>query len=103
MYGGSSTEHRAHGAAFRLQFEAMRWARESGCLRYDLWGIPKDDPRSIGEDGERVARTKGDDWRGLYRFKVGFGGEVITYPPTLERRYRPVAAFLTRRLSVTPR
>ncbi|HKG25505.1 MAG TPA: peptidoglycan bridge formation glycyltransferase FemA/FemB family protein, partial [Thermomicrobiales bacterium] len=65
MYGGSSTEHRAHGAAFRLQFEAMRWARERGCARYDLWGIPKEDPSSTEERGERVAGTKGDDWRGL--------------------------------------
>lgn len=99
MYGGSSTQHRAHGAAFRLQFEAMRWAREAGCVRYDLWGIPNDDPSSIDERGERVAGTRGDDWRGLYKFKVGFGGEILTYPPTLERRYHPVAAFVTRRLS----
>lgn len=103
MYGGSSTEHRAHGAAFRLQFEAMKWARESGCVRYDLWGIPRDNPGSGEEQGERVAGTKGDDWRGLYKFKIGFGGEVETYPLTLERRYLPVAAFLARRLNVAPR
>src|SRR5262249_2720685 len=72
MYGGSSTQHRAHGAAFRLQFEVMRWAREAGCVRYDLWGIPAGDPPSTGEAGSRVATTRGDDWRGLYKFKVGF-------------------------------
>jgi lipid II:glycine glycyltransferase (peptidoglycan interpeptide bridge formation enzyme) len=103
MYGGSSSEHRAHGAAFRLQFEAMRWARESGCARYDLWGIPKEDPSPTEERGERVAATKGEDWRGLYKFKIGFGGDVVTYPPTLERRYQPVAAFIARRLNVAPR
>lgn len=103
MYGGSSTEHRAHGAAFRLQFEAMRWAREEGCTRYDLWGIPTGDPASTGEAGSRVAGTRGDDWRGLYKFKVGFGGEVVVYPPTLERRYHPVAAFLARRAHAVQR
>jgi lipid II:glycine glycyltransferase (peptidoglycan interpeptide bridge formation enzyme) len=103
MYGGSSTEHRAHGASFRLQFEAMRWGRERGCARYDLWGIPKEDPSSTQERGERVAGTKGDDWRGLYKFKIGFGGEVVAYPPTLERRYQPIAAFLARRLDAAPR
>src|SRR5699024_11275249 len=50
MYGASSTEHRAHGASFLLQFEAMRWARERGCSRYDLWGIPKVDPKSLRAD-----------------------------------------------------
>ncbi|MEA2585252.1 MAG: hypothetical protein QOF33_3337 [Thermomicrobiales bacterium] len=104
MYGASSSEHRAHGAAFRLQFEAMRWARELGCHRYDLWGIPAEDPVTTGEQGgERVAATRGDDWRGLYRFKVGFGGEIVSYPPTLERRYHPMTAFLARRVYSTPR
>ncbi len=103
MYGGSSTKHRAHGAAFRLQFEAMRWAREAGCVRYDLWGIPTDDPSTGDEKGARVAGTRGDDWRGLYKFKIGFGGDILSYPSTLERRYHPVAAFVARRLSVSPR
>jgi peptidoglycan pentaglycine glycine transferase (the first glycine) len=99
MYGASSTEHRAHGAAFRLQFEAMRWARGLGCARYDLWGIPMVDPATTAEpSGESVARTRGDDWRGLFRFKTGFGGEIVSYPPVLERRYHPVAAFVARRV-----
>jgi lipid II:glycine glycyltransferase (peptidoglycan interpeptide bridge formation enzyme) len=98
MYGGSSTVHRAHGAAFRLQYEAMRWARDFGCSRYDLWGIPAEDPITTGEQGDRVAGTRGDDWRGLYKFKVGFGGDAVVYPPTLERRYHPLAAFLARRV-----
>jgi lipid II:glycine glycyltransferase (peptidoglycan interpeptide bridge formation enzyme) len=97
MYGASSTVHRAHGAAFLLQYEAMRWARDSGCTRYDLWGIPERDPEQTHEHGDRVSGTKGDDWRGLYRFKIGFGGEIVTYPPTLEKRYRPILSYLVRR------
>lgn len=99
MYGASSTRHRAHGAGFFLQFEAMRWARERGCLRYDLWGIPEEDPPSTaGEDGGGVAGTRADDWRGLYEFKVRFGGEIVAYPPALERRYRPLLAAVARRV-----
>lgn len=98
MYGGSSTVNRAHGAAFLLQFEAMRWARDRGCRRYDLWGIPAVDPVSTADAGERVATTRGDDWRGLFRFKTGFGGEIVSYPATLERRYRPALAWLARRV-----
>jgi lipid II:glycine glycyltransferase (peptidoglycan interpeptide bridge formation enzyme) len=97
MYGASSTTHRAHGAAFALQFEAMRWAREHGCKTYDLWGIPNSDPQTAHADGTRVAGTKGDDWSGLYKFKVGFGGEIVSYPPTLERRYHPFISFAVRR------
>lgn len=101
MYGASSTEHRAHGAAFFMQFEAMRWAREQGCTTYDLWGIPETDPDTTGhESNTAVAGTKGDDWRGLYRFKTGFGGEIVTYPPTLERRYLPVLPWAARKLGV---
>jgi lipid II:glycine glycyltransferase (peptidoglycan interpeptide bridge formation enzyme) len=98
MYGGSSTEHRAHGAAFRLQFEAMRWAREARCVCYDLWGIPAAGAPSTSEQESHVAGTRGNDLRGLYKFKVGFGGETVVYPPTLERRYHPVAALLARRI-----
>lgn len=100
MYGASSTEHRAHGGAFALQFEAMRWAREHGALKYDLWGIPHEDPISTSEDDmKRVAGTRGNDWRGLFKFKTGFGGEVITYPPTLERRYNRLLAFAAKRFN----
>jgi lipid II:glycine glycyltransferase (peptidoglycan interpeptide bridge formation enzyme) len=98
MYGASSSEHRGHGAAFLLQFEAMRWAREAGCAKYDLWGIPMVDPTTMTDTGTTLAGTKGDDWRGLYRFKTGFGGEIVTYPPTLERRYSVLGSFVARRL-----
>lgn len=98
MYGASSTTHRAHGAAFALQFEAMRWARKHGCETYDLWGIPDQNPKTAHADGTRVAGTKGDDWSGLYKFKVGFGGKISEYPSTLERRYHPFVSFAVRRL-----
>jgi lipid II:glycine glycyltransferase (peptidoglycan interpeptide bridge formation enzyme) len=101
MYGASSTQHRADGAAFLLQFEAMRWARELGCDTYDLWGIPEEDPDKVSSDeATAIAGTRGDDWRGLYRFKTGFGGEIVTYPPVLERRHRPVLPWLARKLNI---
>lgn len=100
MYGGSSTKHRAHGAAFYLQFEIMRWARERGSTRYDMWGIPAHDPNSsVAESGVKLASSHGDDWRGLHEFKVRFGGDQVRYPPVLERRYHPFVGALARRLS----
>lgn len=101
MYGASSTEHRAHGASFLLQFEAMKWARELGCARYDLWGIPKVDPESLrAADNSSIAGSKGEDWRGIYRFKTGFGGEIVTYPLTMERRYVPILPGIVRRMGI---
>jgi peptidoglycan pentaglycine glycine transferase (the first glycine) len=97
MYGGSSTMHRSHGAAFVIQFEAMGWARDRGSKRYDLWGIPAQDPPPSDEGTEHVSGSKGDDWRGLYKFKTGFGGEIVLYPSTLERRYSPILSFIARR------
>lgn len=101
LYGASSTEHRSHGAGVALQFEAMKWAREHGATVYDLWGIPAVDPDTVTNDiADKIAGSKGKDWRGLYRFKTGFGGEKVTYPQTLERRYLPGLPWLARRLGV---
>ena len=98
MYGASSTKHRAHGAAFLLQFDAMRWARDAGCERYDLWGIPLQDPDIVHEDGTRFATSRGEDWRGIYRFKTGFGGEIVSFPEPIERRYNRVLSVLAHRV-----
>lgn len=101
MYGASSTEHRGHGAAFLLQFEAMKWSRDRGCDYYDLWGIPMVDPDSVtSDDKSSIAGTKGEDWRGIFRFKTGFGGEIINLPETAERQYIPGLPWLARKLGV---
>jgi lipid II:glycine glycyltransferase (peptidoglycan interpeptide bridge formation enzyme) len=103
LYGASSTEHRAHGAGLAIQFEAMKWAREGGATVYDLWGIPRQDPDSTTtDDHTRIAGTHGKDWRGLYRFKTGFGGDIVGYPDAVERRYLPVVPALARRLGLIP-
>jgi lipid II:glycine glycyltransferase (peptidoglycan interpeptide bridge formation enzyme) len=102
LYGASSTEHRAHGAGLAIQFEAMKWARERGSRVYDLWGIPRVDPDATPDGSARIAGTSGADWRGLYRFKTGFGGDIISYPEPVERRYIPVLPALARRLGVIP-
>jgi lipid II:glycine glycyltransferase (peptidoglycan interpeptide bridge formation enzyme) len=96
MYGGSSTEHRAVGAAFLVQFEAMRWARDRGIATYDLWGIPHTDPEPEGESADTVPATRGDDWRGLTRFKTGFGGSIVDYPPPIERQFSQLATRIAR-------
>lgn len=97
MYGASSTEHRGHGATFLLQYEAMRWGREAGSELYDLWGIPAQDPEKTGGEG-RAEGTKGDHWSGMFRFKTGFGGDIVRFPPSIERRYHPLLSAAARRV-----
>lgn len=63
LYGASATEYRNYMATYALQWKAMQIAKEKGCTEYDFFGIsPKADPSH--------------PMYGLYRFKVGFGGEV---------------------------
>lgn len=74
LYGASSQEHREVMPNHLLQWQAMLWAKERGCTSYDLWGIPDEVGRS-GEPEDFMER-EGGLW-GVYRFKRGFGGQVV--------------------------
>lgn len=75
MYGGSSNEERQRMPNHLLQWAAMRWAKEQGCETYDLWGVPDYEY----DDAEAQVKRKDDLPWGLYRFKFGFGGQVLRY------------------------
>jgi lipid II:glycine glycyltransferase (peptidoglycan interpeptide bridge formation enzyme) len=64
MYGASSHRHKSTMPNYVLQWEAMRLAKRLGCIRYDMWGAPDQ-------------FDEGDPMWGVYRFKVGFGGETM--------------------------
>lgn len=93
MYGASSDKERNRMPNHLLQWEAICWAKERGCLTYDLWGIPDE----VGEQPEKykktVTRQQGRLW-GVYRFKQGFGGQVIRYVGAYDYIYRPALAWL---------
>ena len=52
----------------------------------------------MSESGDRLAASTGNDRRGLYEFKTRFGGQIVHYPPPLERVYHPFLATLARNL-----
>jgi lipid II:glycine glycyltransferase (peptidoglycan interpeptide bridge formation enzyme) len=64
LYGASSNEGRNLMPAYALQWAAIQAAKAEGCISYDFFGIPPDDDPN-------------HPMHGLYRFKTGFGGEVI--------------------------
>jgi lipid II:glycine glycyltransferase (peptidoglycan interpeptide bridge formation enzyme) len=90
LYGASSDRKRNLMPSYALQWRAILLAKERGCRCYDLFGIPPgDDPRH--------------PMRGLFRFKTGFGGQVINrlgcydlpFCPLLYRLYRLAEALRT--------
>jgi lipid II:glycine glycyltransferase (peptidoglycan interpeptide bridge formation enzyme) len=77
LYGASSNNKRNLMAPYALQWKAMRDAKEMGCKYYDLFGIPpNEDPNH--------------PMAGLYRFKTGFGGQIIHRCGTWDYPYKPI-------------
>lgn len=98
MYAGMRPTKQSRGDAALLRFTAMQLARANGCSLYDLGGIAPVDPAEIdaNPNHSRAAAVRGLE--GVERFKVGFGGTIVHYPPALERMYRPNLARIGRRL-----
>lgn len=64
LYGASSNEKRNLMPAYSLQWRAIQEATSFGCKTYDFYGIPPTDDPS-------------HPMHGLYRFKTGFGGDIV--------------------------
>jgi lipid II:glycine glycyltransferase (peptidoglycan interpeptide bridge formation enzyme) len=92
FYGASSNRERNRMPTYLLQWEAMRWAKEKGCLWYDLWGIPDADEDEL----ERNFQQRTDGLWQVYRFKRGFGGEVKRFASGYDRVYHPALYALYR-------
>jgi lipid II:glycine glycyltransferase (peptidoglycan interpeptide bridge formation enzyme) len=60
-----------------LQWEAIRWAKSRGCTLYDFWGAPHD----IDEN---------DPMYGVFRFKLGFGADLVRTPGAWDYPVKPI-------------
>lgn len=87
LHGASAGAFQRHMPAYLIQFAAMRWAREHGCQLYDMWGIPETDEQPSVTSGDGKSLNVRDGLWGVYRFKQGFGGDVVSYPGVFERVY----------------
>jgi lipid II:glycine glycyltransferase (peptidoglycan interpeptide bridge formation enzyme) len=81
MHGASSTEKRSYTPNHLLQWELMRWAKRRGMRHYDMVGIPKPEDRN-----------ENDPYYGVYKFKIGFGGEVTDFLGCLDLPIKPARA-----------
>lgn len=86
FYGASSDEYREFMPTYLLQWEAMRWAKQRGCLAYDLWGVPDERIEVL----EAQFTNRSDGLWGVYRFKRGFGGQLMRSQGPWDRVYQPV-------------
>jgi peptidoglycan pentaglycine glycine transferase (the first glycine) len=92
FYGASNDEERARMPAYLLQWHAMRWAKSRGCEEYDLWGVPDADEETL--EANFTGRSEGL-W-GVYRFKRGFGGQLLRSAGAWDRAYLPLVYPLYR-------
>lgn len=72
LHGASSREYRETMAPHLLHWRIIEEAKRRGFRYYDLWGVDE------------------KKWPGVTRFKQGFGGEVLQYPPSIDIIYRPL-------------
>ncbi len=81
VYGASASHHRNLYPNYLMQWTMINWALEGGCYIYDFMGIPfYNDP--------------GHPNYGVYRFKKGFCGEVVTFAGEYRYVFRPVSEKL---------
>lgn len=64
LYGASASYKRNYMSTYALQWEAIKIAKDYGCIEYDMFGV------SPGPD-------QSHPMYGLYQFKTGFGGELF--------------------------
>ena len=71
---------------YLIQWAAIQWAKQQGCTRYDLWGIPDTDPQTL----EAEFKNRNDGLWGVYRFKRGFGGKYVKTIGAFDYVYNPL-------------
>jgi lipid II:glycine glycyltransferase (peptidoglycan interpeptide bridge formation enzyme) len=106
LYGASSNEERNRMPTYILQWEAIRWAKRHGAIRYDLWGIPDAEESALeaqfeqrqgpqpgqqpGQPHEQQPIEQHEGLWGVYGFKRGFGGRVVRSVGAWDRVYNPI-------------
>ncbi len=80
-YGGSDPKYKDMMAPNLLHWEAMKLGKKMGCKVYDLWGSYQN------------KKDESDPWWGIYRFKSGFGGYDVDFPPTIDIPLSPFYKF----------
>ena len=76
LHGASANTNRNVMAPYLLHWHIMQEAKRATCNAYDFWGI---DPSTKLRAGDHNSR-----WAGISRFKRGFGGKEVHFPPSFD-------------------
>lgn len=77
-YGASSSEHREVMASNLMMWEVIKWGKEKGLKKFDMWGALGPNP------------DKNDPWYGFHRFKEGYGGRLVEYVGSFDLVIKPL-------------
>lgn len=66
-YGASATTHRDKMASNLIMWEAIRWGRNHGLTKFDMWG-------ALGYNPDTT-----DPWYGFHRFKQNYGATLTEF------------------------
>jgi lipid II:glycine glycyltransferase (peptidoglycan interpeptide bridge formation enzyme) len=85
-YGASVREHREVMASNLMMWEVIRFGKQVGCTKFDMWGSlgPEPDPKN--------------PWAGFHRFKEGYGGTLMEFVGTYDLVLSPALYSIFRKL-----
>ena len=87
MYSAAASHKQNLKPNHLLQWEVMRWAKERGITFYDMVSVPPPEDRHEGDPGY-----------GVYKFKKGFGGEILEFIGCMDLPLKPRQAAAWYRL-----
>lgn len=77
-YGASSTENKETMASNLIMWEAIRYGKNMGLKKFDMWG-------ALGKEPD-----KDDPWFGFHRFKQGYCPELVEFIGSYDLVINPV-------------
>jgi peptidoglycan pentaglycine glycine transferase (the first glycine) len=99
LFGGWSGQHAEERPFYLLKWRSLMRMKQLGVTRYDMWGLserpsgPSRPEQPQGGEGSRVREREGfarpSDLEGVENFKLGFGGEVVSWIGALETPVTP--------------
>lgn len=81
LYGASTQKLRNLMPCYLMQWNMIKWAIETGCKIYDFMGIPHYDDELHPNYG-------------VYRFKKGFNGEIVSYAGEFDYIFYPMRKLI---------
>jgi peptidoglycan pentaglycine glycine transferase (the first glycine) len=76
VYGGANHLGRKLSANYLLKWEAMKYSRDEGFLKFDQWGVA---PQVIDVNNNRRHFKRDHPLYNISKFKSGFGGQYTEY------------------------